>query len=115
MTISRYTALRVGLFFACLHTVLIAAFLIAFGFSLGGQVRLLWTLWIPLDFPVSLLVDLGFEFIPKSTSASQVIRTWWPIIVHCILGTIWWFIVPFFLVRRYERRKRKFSVSPKSE
>lgn len=102
-------ALRVGLGFAFGHLVIFLVFLLATGFALGGESRLLWALWIPIDFPVSMLVGLGFDHIPTSNAAFQVLRTWWPLLVHGFFGTAWWFIAPFLLVRLVERRNNPKS------
>ena len=65
---------------------------------------MLWTLWIPIDFPVSLLVTLGFEHIPMTTDGLRTLLAWWPLIVHGIFGTVWWFVVPFTVSRLLEHK-----------
>lgn len=93
--------------FAGLHLAVFLLFLAVQGFALGGEGRLLWALWLPIDFPVSILVGIGFDYLPDTDTASKALRTWWPHIVHGLFGTLWWFLVPFFIVKVVERRKVK--------
>jgi hypothetical protein len=97
----------VGLGFAGFHAALILIFLAIEGFAFGGEARLLWILWIPIDFPISMLVGLGFDYIPESNEIFRTVRTWWPLIVHGIFGTVWWFAAPFTVVRVLESRKHR--------
>jgi hypothetical protein len=98
-------AMAIGLGFAGFHAALVFVFLAVQGLALGGESRLVWVLWLPIDFPISLLVGLGFDLIPEFPSIYKTIRIWWPHIVHGIFGTIWWFMVPFVVVRALERRR----------
>ena len=99
-------ALRVGLYFAGFHALLFFVFLATVG-ALGGEGRLLWALWLPVDFPVSLLVGLGFDYIPMSSEVFKTLRAWWPPIIHGIFGTIWWFVVPFLVMRFREKQRSR--------
>ena len=96
----------IGIGFGALHIALIVIFLVVVGFGVGGESRLLWALWIPIDFPVSMLVALGLEHIPMTTDGLQTLLAWWPLIVHGIFGTVWWFVLPFTVSRVLERLNR---------
>ena len=46
-----------GMFVAILHTLIFGLFIFYLYFVVDdAQSRLLWVLWVPIDFPVSLLV-----------------------------------------------------------
>ena len=61
--------------------------------STDGQVRLLWAIWLPIDFPISYIVILGLEPTLSSTWGAGL-QTWLPYLVHGVFGTVWWFYVP---------------------
>lgn len=84
------TSRKVGLALSGAHFavfILFVAYIDFFGRD--AQLRLLWTLWLPIDFPISLLVIQGFEVIPSST-----VRAYLPYLVHGVLGTLWWLVLP---------------------
>lgn len=56
---------------------------------------MLWALWLPIDFPISLLVGWGFDNLPTSPSPLGRLRIWWPHLVHGLIGTAWWFGLGF--------------------
>ena len=90
-------AKKVGLVFAVLHLIAFFLFVIYLNLSTDGQSRLLWTLWLTPDFPVSLFMMVGFDVISPDSQIGGFIRTWLPYLVHGVLGTIWWFFVPILI------------------
>jgi hypothetical protein len=101
----------IGLSLAGIHILLFVIFVVVEELALGGEARLLWVLWLPIDFPVSMLVGLGFDYLPISTNVFRFLRTWWPHIIHGIFGTVWWFVMPYAIVRALENRS-SLSATP---
>jgi hypothetical protein len=54
-----------------------------------------WRMFLALDFPVSLaVVPLTWIFPPSPAGPlSDFANFWWPLAVHGLLGTLWWYIV----------------------
>ena len=99
---------RHGLFVAILHTFIFILFIVYLYFVVDdGQSRLLWVLWIPIDFPVSLLVGLGLDFIPSTNGFSSALRTYLPHIVHGIIAPIWWYLLIYFISNLIKNRATK--------
>ena len=102
-------AKKLGVVFAAVHIIVFVLF-VAYLFTSGeGQDRLLWALWLPLDFPVSLFVTMGFDHISPSSQFGVLVRTWLPYIVHGLLGPIWWFFIPMILANIFNRLLSKSS------
>lgn len=99
MSLSR----KIGFGLATAHLTIFAIFWWHLSTSLDGQARLLWTLWIPIDFPVSLLVTAGLEGISNESPMGGVMQTWLPYVVHGGLGTIWWFFIPSVVALVYKK------------
>lgn len=99
-------AKKIGVIFSGAHLIAFILFVLYLHQSHEEQSRLLWTLWLPLDFPVSLLVITGFDLIPHDQLGS-IVRTWLPYFVHGILGTIWWFFIPVVVSSVFSRLFRK--------
>lgn len=94
-------AKRIGLFLAGLHLLLFVGFLlwVRSTSSQDGQSELLWLLWIPIDFPWSLVVPLlspaaGDNLISPTTPGIRGVLYYLPHFVHGIVGTIWWYFLP---------------------
>lgn len=85
---------KIGVGLAAVHLVAFVLFVLYLHVSTEGQARLLWALWLPLDFPVSLVVITGFDLISPDSQLGSFVRMWLPYFVHGILGTIWWFFIP---------------------
>lgn len=85
---------KIGLALAGIHLAVFIVFLIYLQSSADGQVRLLWVLWLPIDFPISYAVIFGLERIPDTGPVGAFLRTYLPHIVHGIFGTLWWFYLP---------------------
>ena len=85
---------KIGFALSGIHLLVFSLFVIYLHASADGQARLLWALWLPVDFPVSYTVIVGLEWIPDTLPEGVFLRTWLPHIVHGIFGTIWWFYLP---------------------
>jgi hypothetical protein len=99
------TTRMVGATLAIAHLFAFFAFVLYLNQSDDGQARLLWALWLPVDFPVSLAVFAGFEFISPDHGIGSLIRRVSPYFVHGVLGTVWWYFLPFIVKAIY----RKFT------
>jgi hypothetical protein len=97
---------KFGVGFALIHLLLFFLFVLYLYLSTEGQARLLWALWLPIDFPVSLIVIVGFDLIPSDGHFGGFIRTWLPYFVHGVLGTIWWFFIPVLLGNAFKLLKK---------
>jgi hypothetical protein len=54
-----------------------------------------WTIFLALDFPVSLaVVPLAWIFPPSPAGPlHDFANFWWPLAIHGLFGTLWWYIV----------------------
>lgn len=94
-----------GMFVAILHTLIFGLFIFYLYFVVDdAQSRLLWVLWVPIDFPVSLLVGLGLDFIPSNHVIGSTIRFFLPHIVHGVIGPIWWYFLISFITVQIKKR-----------
>jgi hypothetical protein len=82
---------------AVLHLLAVLVFVVYLHQSNEGQAILLWTLWKPVDFPISLLVPWGLDVLPSTGDWAGSLRPALPYLVHGVLGTLWWFCVPFLI------------------
>jgi hypothetical protein len=91
----------VAISLATFHAVLFLAFLAYYQdvSHRDGQAMLLWTYWLVIDFPVSLLVPLGWSLIDPDSPLSR----YWLYGVHGVIGTIWWYVLPLIVARVYRR------------
>lgn len=94
---------KFGVVLAIVHLLVFIIFVTLISLSSEGQMRLLWAIWLPIDFPVSLLVIWGFDFIPIESSVGSFIRTWLPYFVHGILGTMWWYFIPIIIGKLFSK------------
>ena len=94
---------RIAIGLAVLHFVLFLAFVTYFRGANhhDGQAMLLWSYWLVIDFPVSLLVPAGWSLIEPDSPLTR----YWLYLVHGVLGTVWWFVLPLIVARIY----RKFA------
>ena len=99
------TTRMVGASLAIAHLIAFFAFVLYLHQSDDGQTRLLWALWLPVDFPVSLAVFASFDFIPPDNGIGSFLRRASPYFVHGVLGTVWWYFLPFIIGAIY----RKFA------
>lgn len=75
------------------------AFLLFLLYFLGanerdGQAMLLWTYWLVIDFPVSVLVLVGWWLIDPDSHRGAALSQYWLYFVHGVVGTIWWYYIP---------------------
>lgn len=85
---------RVGVILAVGHTLLFLFFLLYLNLAVDdGQSRLLWALWLPIDFPISLLVPFILDAVPRDSEFRGIIISYLPHIIHGFLGAIWWFCI----------------------
>jgi hypothetical protein len=92
---------RFALGLAALHVVLFLAFLAYFRDAShhDGQAMLLWTYWLVIDFPVSLLVPAGWSLIEPDSPLTR----YWLHFVHGVMGTLWWYLLPLIVARVYRK------------
>jgi len=89
---------KIGTLLAVTHIFMFLSFVIYLEFfTSDGQSRLLWTIWLPLDFPVSLAVPLILDLVPKDYGCGQFVRTYSPHFVHGVVGPIWWYLLARFI------------------
>lgn len=93
----------IGSGLAAVHITIFFAFVVYLHLSTDGQSRLLWALWLPIDFPVSQIVTWGFDSVSAEQAMGGVIRTWLPYFVHGVLGTVWWFFVPTIITNLFSK------------
>ncbi len=96
-------ARRIATVLAILHLLAVVAFAVYLHQSNEGQAILLWTMWTPIDFPVSLLVPWGLEVLSSGSEWSSALRLALPYVVHGILGTIWWFCLPLMVAGLFRK------------
>jgi hypothetical protein len=94
---------RVAMGLAVLHLLAVLVFVVYLHQSNEGQAILLWTLWKPVDFPISLLVPRGLDVLPSTGDWAGSLRPALPYLVHGVLGTLWWFCVPFLIAWLFEK------------
>jgi hypothetical protein len=88
------TSRKIGAGLATVHLVAFVSFVVCLHLSTEGQARLLWALWLPLDFPLSIFLVVGFDLIPPDSHFGRLATTLLPYFLHGVLGTIWWFYIP---------------------
>jgi hypothetical protein len=68
-----------------------------------------WRMFLALDFPVSLaVVPLTWIFPPSPAGPfSDFANFWWPLAVHGLLGTLWWYIVGRAIGERLARLRAR--------
>lgn len=84
-----------------LHAALFLAFLAYYRDANhhDGQAMLVWSYWLVIDFPVSLLVPAGWSLIDPDSPLTR----YWLYVVHGGLGTIWWYCLPLIVARIYRK------------
>jgi hypothetical protein len=65
-----------------------------------------WTIFLALDFPVSLGVIPVTWIAPPASGGPlrDVTNFWWPLLYHGTIGTLWWYIVGWAIERRIWRQ-----------
>ena len=66
-----------------------------------------WTIFLALDFPVSLGVIPVNWLVPPSGAGPlhDLTNFWWPLLYHGVIGTGWWYIVGWAIERKVWRRR----------
>lgn len=73
--------------------------------QVDAQSQLLWIFWIPVDFPVSLLVILVFFASGEGGGNWNLIVWLAPYVVHGLLGSLWWAYWANLLFLRLSKKK----------
>ncbi len=97
------TTKLIGTVLAAVHLLAFLTFVLFLHQSDDGQTILLWALWLPVDFPVSLTVLAGFELLPSDDGIGSMMRRALPYFVHGALGTIWWYFLPFLIAAVFKK------------
>jgi len=95
--------MQLALWCAAIHAIIFVFFVIYLHGISDGQSQMLWMLFLVIDFPVSLLVWYGYDFLPEN---ANTIRFYLPYFVHGILGTLWWYYFPSGLVHLIKKMVR---------
>ena len=96
---------RVGLAAALLHLVLLGVTVALILDNGEGSWTQYWFIFLALDFPVSLGVIPVAWLVPQSPEGplSDLSNFWWPLAYHSIVGSGWWYIVGWAIVRKRRR------------
>ncbi|MGE0108910.1 MAG: hypothetical protein AB7S81_03990 [Bdellovibrionales bacterium] len=78
-----------------------------------AQWQLVWILFLPIDFPFSLLVLFSgylfpsweFEFLKYPISSFHGFI--FPSIIHGIIGPLWYFLIPVFISGTFNKFRKK--------
>jgi hypothetical protein len=105
-------ASRLPLLTAALHAVLFAITVIYVYTSTDGQAALVWTLWYVPDFPVSLLYMVApsySQWFDNVIVGRGIIEhlLYLPHVIHGLLGTAWWYLMPRLVIALFLRSDRK--------
>lgn len=89
-----------GTVLAILHIALFATFLSHYEViaDRDGQAMLLWMYWLPVDFPISLVLMMGWWVLDPNTACGEAAGYYLLYVVHGVLGPIWWFYLPSLVV-----------------
>ena len=93
---------RAGIGAALLHLALLALTVTLILGTREGDWRAWWTLFLALDFPVSLGVFPVTWLVPASQRGPlhDLSNFWWPLAYHGVVGTWWWYVVGWAAARR---------------
>jgi len=100
-----------GLLMAAIHVAVLAHTLAQIIAAGAIDWTVYWRIFLGLDFPVSLaVVPLTWIFPPSSSGPfSDFANFWWPLTVHGLLGTLWWYIVGMSIGDRLSRFRARAS------
>ena len=76
--------------------------------------RIYWVIFLALDFPVSL-ASVPLVWISQPSPAgplSDFTNFWWPLGIHGVLGTLWWYIVGMSIGQRLTRFRSGTAEEP---
>jgi hypothetical protein len=101
---------RIPVVTALLHGALFFVTAIYVFTSSGEQAALVWGVWVIPDFPLSLLYLLSSAYsqwihgiVARDSFLDYLFYA--PHVIHGLLGTIWWYLMPRFLVMTFSRRQ----------
>ena len=109
----------IGLLLASIHLIL---FILVVNSMLkskfDAQWQLSWMIFLPLDFPFSLIVlfsgklfpAISFSFLPYPIGEFRGFIL--PLIVHGVLGTIWYAVIPSLLYKIFKIIKPNLARTP---
>ena len=104
-----------GLTMAAIHIAIIVYTLAQIFAAGAADWTFYWRILLALDFPVSLAV-VPLTWISPPTAGGPLhdfANFWWPLAVHGVIGTLWWYIVGRMIGERVRRRlKRSDPPSP---
>lgn len=91
---------RIGSFVATVHLlgVLLTVWYVSIASDSSGQAGMVWAFWIVADLPISFL---AYELTNSGI-----------ILVHVVLGTIWWYFLAMVLTRLLKGGKPNASSPP---
>jgi hypothetical protein len=94
-----------GVIMAAIHIAILAYTLAQILAAGTADWIVYWRMFLALDFPVSLaVVPLTWIFPPSPAGPlSDFANFWWPLAVHGLLGTLWWYIVGISIGDRLSR------------
>ena len=110
--------MKVPLVLASIHAL--AIFLVALSVLNSGELEI-WFLFILYDFPVSLgvlplneIIDLAPLGPLADANGNRILvndtkNFWLPLLYFGVIGTIWWFIAPFLVIKLF-RKIRKINI-----
>jgi hypothetical protein len=105
---------RLPLFTAALHAVLFAMTVIYVYTSTDGQAALVWTFWYVPDLPLSLLYMVApsysqwFDNVIVGRAIIEHIL-YLPHVIHGLLGTAWWYLMPRLVIVLFSRYHAKLA------
>jgi hypothetical protein len=100
---SNTIAWKIGLCLALTHFVAFVVLALYIRHSVDPQAPLLWGVFAVIDFPLSLIYLLAGAF---SHEFPYVAQSWFaqflyfPYLIHGLLGTIWWYLLPRIVTPR---------------
>jgi hypothetical protein len=103
-----------GLIMAAIHIAILAYTLAQILAAGAADWTVYWRIFLGLDFPVSLAVVPLTWIVPPSPAGpvSDFANFWWPLAVHGLLGTLWWYIVGMSIGDRLARFRARASNGP---
>lgn len=103
-------AKKIGLHLMIIHFFVFVAFVVFIELSSEAQIRLLLSVWLIIDFPVSFLTLLAFEIVSGNSPINEKILYYMPYFIHGVLGSLWWYFLPRimgYLFRRFNIRNNQ--------
>lgn len=109
--------MKIGVALGLVHLLLVAVVALDLAREeLDAQWQLIWIPFLVADFPVSLLIPLMWYLFPTahlsfgSYPVSEAQGFIFPVVVHGIIGSLWWFLIPILAARLWARIRGSRSV-----